>query len=815
MLFRILNNKLFMGIALSLIPAVALAAWTNRYKKVEDYGHHIYLEQHEFPFLSAGPVDPAASPDGKQLAFAAQGWLWLLNLESGVATQLTEGAELDGRPRWSADGKQLAFVRDAGTDTRIVLLDLKRNKETVINTAAIELDPEFSADGQYLYFTSARSGFLNLWRRDLASGTDEELTTLPRTERSPRRVGNTDQMMYVHQAYPHRTFRLYDDAIKEDRIVRSNMLVDATAFDVHPDGHSIVFNHPTRDDYHVYVADITRPDTPRQLTIGTGYALMPTFSAAGDSLYYVTPDANQQFHLMRVATSGGAPEEVVISEWRGKDTPGRLNIITLDASGKPVPARLSVRRDDGHALASDKGPNYLDSENGYHYFYSDGDITLPLPAGKYTVTAARGPMSIPAKQTVKVKARREAKTKLQIKTVWDAKAAGYVSADQHVHLNADGAYRFTLEGALPLLAGEDLDQLSTMSWNKYNRYLDQDILGDQARSNGDKLVVQSQEVRSGFHGHIGLIGNKEAFFPWFFGPRTPHYGREDRSNAEVIQFAAERDVLATYVHPMNYAADPFDDFDANPIPMELISDGILSDEMGIELVCAWTHPLGNAAVWYRLLNIGKPIYATSGTDAFADFQRTPAMGTARLYTQTDDAENTLDAVMEKARTGQSFLTTGPALLFAIGEDVQPGGVVDAGQQSWTLTLASSEPVTTVEIIVNGEIVETLDGIDAGETQRYSGTVTLPEGGWVAARAHGGGGKWPSMAADQFAHSSPIWIEAIGSIDADAASEAAQDLLNAVDYAEAYAKKGYGDRDVSSLMKRFEDAREVLETYRKP
>jgi hypothetical protein len=75
---------------LLLIPSFAWAQWDNRYPKVDDYTHHIYLEQHEFPFLSSGPIDPAPAPDGRSVAFASQGWLWLLDLESGVAVQLTD-----------------------------------------------------------------------------------------------------------------------------------------------------------------------------------------------------------------------------------------------------------------------------------------------------------------------------------------------------------------------------------------------------------------------------------------------------------------------------------------------------------------------------------------------------------------------------------------------------------------------------------------------------------------------------------------------------------------------------------------------------
>jgi len=144
-----------------------------------------------------------------------------------------------------------------------------------------------------------------------------------------------------------------------------------------------------------------------------------------------------------------------------------------------------------------------------------------VPQGRYQIRAVQGPMSIVSTATTKVSRRKPAVVSLTIEKVWDARAAGYVSADQHVHLNADGAYRMTLADTLPLLAGEDLDQLSPMSWNRYDRNLDSGIIGKRAQSEAGHVAFQSQEVRSCFHGHVGLIGTPSTYYPWFFGPRTP------------------------------------------------------------------------------------------------------------------------------------------------------------------------------------------------------------------------------------------------------------------------------------------------------
>jgi TolB protein len=68
-------------------------------------------------------------------------------------------------------------------------------------------------------------------------------------------------------------------------------------------------------------------------------------------------------------------------------------------------------------------------------------------------------------------------------------------------------------------------------------------------------------------------------------------------------------------------------------------------------------------------------------------------------------------------------------------------------------------------------------------QSRDGKVTLPKGGWIAARAIGGETAWPIMSYAHFAHTQPVWIGRIGSTEPAAARAAAKDLLKALSYSE--------------------------------
>jgi len=795
-------------------PAAVSAQWTHRYPKVEAFSHQLYLEQENLPILSSGPTYPAASPDGATVAFAHQGWIWLLNLDSGVAQRLTDGSAVDARPRWSPDGERIAFVRDSGSDTSIVIVGLDGALLSEIDTPAIDLDPEFTRDGNFLIYTSARAGRLDLWRRNLATGADEAVTSGARVARSARALGD-GRIVYQEAIGPAQALRLRSVDGTADPVLFEQGWMAHLNPDAHPAERAIVYGVGDGNTVRLAVMDVDRPAFPRWLTPSGEKALFPTWSADGSRIYYVLADANQQFRLMVIPAAGGAARQVDIERWDYGARMGELLIATrlsaADGSTRPTPARLSITRGDGHPVANPAGPTYVDNQNGPVYFYTDGHTTLQLPEGDYRIVATHGPFSLPQTHEVRIGGGRTVSASLNIPQIWDAETAGFVSADHHVHLNGSGVHELELEDLLLPMQGEDLDFAAPMAWNQYNRFVDAERIGQKATAPDGATAWLTQEVRSDYHGHIGMIGATEAFEPWFFGPTTPVYGNRDLHNGLVNPFATAQGALATYVHPVGGDSDPFADLTANGLPYELIVDGVLSEGIGIELVCQWTSPLGTAQAWYRFLNIGRSMPATSGTDMMANFYRAPAIGTARSYVPSTDAQDGYAAAVDRVRSGEGFVTTGPALLFEV-DGRTPGSTVLHGSQGWSIDLISVRPVERVEIIVNGRVVQTLEGFGGAGRKRYTGTVDLPSGGWIAARAIGGQTGWPVMSYVHFAHTQPVWINHVGSTEPLAAQAAAEDLLRALDYSEGRFTESYGAAIPPGLLGRLKDARQRLTQF---
>jgi hypothetical protein len=92
------------------------------------------------------------SPDGKRLVFDLLGDLYTLPIEGGKATALTTSIAWDMQPRWSPDGKRLAFMSDAGGGDNIWVMNVDGSDKRQVTKEDFRLlnQPSWSKDGRFI-----------------------------------------------------------------------------------------------------------------------------------------------------------------------------------------------------------------------------------------------------------------------------------------------------------------------------------------------------------------------------------------------------------------------------------------------------------------------------------------------------------------------------------------------------------------------------------------------------------------------------------------------------------------------------------------
>jgi dipeptidyl aminopeptidase/acylaminoacyl peptidase len=257
--------------------------------------------------------DPQVSPDGSELAFVvaspdpetdkAATVIWVAPVDgSSPARQFTSGPE-DSSPRWSPDGRWLAFVADRGQGAQLHLASLAGGDPRPLTEAPHGVSqPVWSPDGQRLAYV-ARTGE---WKKP-----DDRSAV----ERSAPRVitglyNRFDGIGWRDDRRSH-IFTVARDGGRPEQVTDGDWddadpswAPDGTALAFVSDRSLTRFDRVRRD---VWVTAVKGRRRPRRLTRGLGTAASPLWSPDGALIAYVgheNPDGDSasNSHLMVVAT---------------------------------------------------------------------------------------------------------------------------------------------------------------------------------------------------------------------------------------------------------------------------------------------------------------------------------------------------------------------------------------------------------------------------------------------------------------------------------------------------------------------------------
>lgn len=144
---------------IALITAVAMLAGANA-ARADEAAKKVLTPETAITLQSES--DLHFSPDGSRVAFVVTGPLkdtarkrhiWVLDVAARKARQLTYSEKSEFSPRWSHDGRTLAFLSDRGTDTQIYFMSMDGGEGHAVTDGKRSIQSfEWSPDGKQIAF---------------------------------------------------------------------------------------------------------------------------------------------------------------------------------------------------------------------------------------------------------------------------------------------------------------------------------------------------------------------------------------------------------------------------------------------------------------------------------------------------------------------------------------------------------------------------------------------------------------------------------------------------------------------------------------
>ncbi|HUL74496.1 MAG TPA: CehA/McbA family metallohydrolase [Vicinamibacterales bacterium] len=728
------------------------------------FGFSDRIERHLFPEVTTGPDHPTWSPDGAWIAFAMQGDIWKIPAKGGDAVALTHGPAYYFEPQWSPDGRSIALTMDTDGNLDVGVVSADGGAVTRLTDAReVDLEPAWSRDNQDLYFVSARGGRgFDIYKVRVADRSVAPVVTDPGDQVQPAVSPDGTTLAYVSPV----PGKLGTGGIWTRPLAGGAPALvhyEETEYRVRPewtpDGKSLLYDSDEMGSNDVAIVPAAGGN-PFVLTNDPMGEFAPAVSSDGAWLAFVS---NRTGPLtLEVAPIGGGPvsawRDVAVARRRAAVPTGRVHGLVTAAAGPAMPARIEVTAGDGRSYAPDGGFARVIAVSETHYFHATGAFDLEVPAGLLTITALRGFEYAPATAKVDVKPGVTANVALTMRRMFDAPAFGWYGGDTHAHDLHQGRFGLTHRTLFDQSLAEDLHVTNVLIHMDGTRIMGRwgDLTGKPDPLSTPTHMMQFAEEFRGSLGHIGMIGIRKYVLPLVGGENDTAYA-EVASDVPYLDGARAQGGLAGYMHPytrasQNPAAPNPAAWDGSLIPVDVaLGKGDFYDVASL-----YSDELGSAEMYYRLLNCGFRLAATGGTDNFPDVWRDPPPGTDRTYVRIPGTFS-LASWFAGIKAGHTFATTGP-LVFLTVAGRGPGDELRLADTASTdlavsVSVSSIVPVDKLELIVNGSVSPP---ISLATTKEYHGRVSVPAGGWVAARVLGP----PSThVADSyaFAQTSPVYV----------------------------------------------------------
>lgn len=362
-----------------------------------------------------------------------------------------------------------------------------------------------------------------------------------------------------------------------------------------------------------------------------------------------------------------------------------------------------------------------------HFILLEGEATFDLPAATdYRLEAYRGFSFKPAAAEFSLAAEQERTVELRVEPVSVDMQEDWLAADDHIHL-----MRAPEDDAVFLdwLRAEDLAVGNFLELQRQQHAAVQYAFGEGGEAKADGFSIRSgHESRSRFYGHVLLLGGDRMVRPLSIGVEYANSPEAYPYPFELFRRGREVGALNGFAH--FYGSQP-----SSSLLMDLVRGGL-------DFIELFQFGVLHTREWYDLLNAGFRVVGLAGSDFPANVGRYeewprafPLLGPERAMVRAEAGASAYEAWAAGVREGAVTVTNGPLLEFAANGRTS-GATVEWTGASRTVRgsarAAFHRPITALEIVVNGEVVEST--ADGGGEAKLDFEIELDESAWIAARA---------------------------------------------------------------------------------
>ncbi len=475
----------------------------------------------------------------------------------------------------------------------------------------------------------------------------------------------------------------------------------------------------------------------------------------------------------------------------------KVQLRIRDDTGQPTTGQFVIRDRNQRvypARSQRLAPDFFFHDQIYRH---DGESVL-LPPGVYEVAYTRGPEYRIQHREILVPEAETHVEEFELQRWIKMADHRWYSGDHHVHAAGCAHYEAPTQGVGPEammrhILGEDLNVGCVLSWGPCWYHQKQFFEGDvSALSTSENLMRYDVEV-SGFPsshtGHLCLLGLIEDDYPG-----TTKIEEWPSWDLPVLQWGKQQGAVVGFSHSgwglalpsddlPNYEMPPFDGIGANEYIVDVVHDAC-DFISAVDTPAVW-----ELNIWYHTLNCGFQCRISGETDfpcIYGD-----RVGLGRIYVKlAEDEPLEYGRWLAGLKDGRSYCSDGLSHLFDFTVNELGVGEPGAGGQPSVLAVESQQPLAIkvkaaallgeqpdnsirsrpldkkpywhverarigdtrnvpVELIVNGESVETQQIAADGSINALEFEYTPTISSWVAVRI------FPA------AHTNPVFIEVDG------------------------------------------------------